>query len=308
MQDRYAGDIGDFGKIALLRHIRETGLTIGVNWYKVEPADYEKKPDGSYKQDDGKYCIPNKYCGCDEKLASILLKICQSEDNRSIKAIEEADLIAGAKYYNVPVSVENRAIWHKNALKKLNDAELVFLDPDNGMLVDSVKDTSARSIKYAFYEEVVSYLKNYQSVLVYNHRSRMKESEYFTDKYNRFLKKLEDIGEKNILAITFPRCSVRDYFAICATTEHYEMIKTAFDNMLMGPWGDKKTGICRRPILNDNEPTKSYKGVYEFQKANPTKLEKERALREMTNEQIDELIETSRNIQAKIFYSSFKKK
>ena len=41
MQDRYAGDIGDFGKIALLQQIREKGLTIGVNWYKVNPADYE---------------------------------------------------------------------------------------------------------------------------------------------------------------------------------------------------------------------------------------------------------------------------
>ena len=305
MQDRYAGDIGDYGKVALLRQIRETGLTIGVNWYKAEPADYERNPDGSFKQEDGKYRIPEKYRVCDEALAEKLLGISKSR-KRSIRAIEEADLIDGAEYYSKAVSLEDRAKWHHDSLKKLQGSELVFLDPDNGLIVKSVRKTSVRSIKYAFYEEGKDYLDNNQSVLVYNHRSRKKEPAYFRE----IIGKLKEFGvpEEMILTITFPRCSVRDYFAICVTQEHYEMIKTAFDKMLNDPWGDKETGICRRPILNDNEPTKSYKDVYEFQKANPTKPEKERALRQMTNEQIDELIEASENIQAKIFYSSFKKR
>jgi len=33
MQDRYAGDIGDYGKIALLKALQTQGLSIGVNWY-----------------------------------------------------------------------------------------------------------------------------------------------------------------------------------------------------------------------------------------------------------------------------------
>ena len=33
MQDRYTGDIGDFGKLGLLRVLQAQGLTIGVNWY-----------------------------------------------------------------------------------------------------------------------------------------------------------------------------------------------------------------------------------------------------------------------------------
>lgn len=47
--------------------------------------------------------------------------------------------------------------------------------------------------------------------------------------------------------------------------------------------------------------------VKEFQKKYPTKAEKEEALRNMTNEQIDELIEDNPNIYGKIFYSKFKK-
>ena len=43
MQDRYAGDIGDFGKIGLLKALQTQGLSVGVNWYRVEPMDTEKK-------------------------------------------------------------------------------------------------------------------------------------------------------------------------------------------------------------------------------------------------------------------------
>jgi hypothetical protein len=47
--------------------------------------------------------------------------------------------------------------------------------------------------------------------------------------------------------------------------------------------------------------------IEEFQAKYPTKAEKEEALRGMSNDQIDELIAASSNIQAKIFYASFKK-
>jgi hypothetical protein len=48
--------------------------------------------------------------------------------------------------------------------------------------------------------------------------------------------------------------------------------------------------------------------IYYFQKAFITKKEKETVLGRMTNEQIGELIEASSNVQAKIFYASFRKK
>ncbi len=48
--------------------------------------------------------------------------------------------------------------------------------------------------------------------------------------------------------------------------------------------------------------------IEKFQKEYPTKEEREKALKSMPNEQIDELVKSSGTIQAKIFYSSFKKK
>ena len=47
--------------------------------------------------------------------------------------------------------------------------------------------------------------------------------------------------------------------------------------------------------------------IDKYQKEHPTKQEKEEALRKMSNEEIDELINASTNIFGKLFYSSFKK-
>ena len=42
MQDRYAGDVGDYGKIGLLRCLEKQGFNIGINWYLVPTLDVEK--------------------------------------------------------------------------------------------------------------------------------------------------------------------------------------------------------------------------------------------------------------------------
>lgn len=49
------------------------------------------------------------------------------------------------------------------------------------------------------------------------------------------------------------------------------------------------------------------KKVEDFQKQYPTKEAKEKALKAMSNKQIDELIADTTNIQAKVFYKKFKK-
>ena len=47
--------------------------------------------------------------------------------------------------------------------------------------------------------------------------------------------------------------------------------------------------------------------IRKFQEQNPSKNDKEKALSKMTDDEIDAMIEACPNIQAKIFYGSFKK-
>ncbi len=243
MQDRYAGDIGDYGKIALLKALQAQGLSIGVNWYKVDALDIEKNADGSYKQEDGKYLIPEELRQCDEALAEKLFDISCGK-KRSIMALERANLVPGAVYYNESVSVLQRAEWHQRALKLLKGADIIFMDPDNGMLVKSVGKKSARSVKYVFYEEVRDYIEQGQSVLIYNHRCRKPEETYFRDICEK-LQEYIGVEENSILKITFPKCSIRDYLAVPISEDHLKKIRDAFTGMEQGVWG--RLGLCRVP-------------------------------------------------------------
>ena len=70
MQDRYAGDVGDFGKFKLLQELQREGFTLGVNWYRAEPPASEKDPKtGKFLWQDGKYRIRPQDRQLDPKLA-----------------------------------------------------------------------------------------------------------------------------------------------------------------------------------------------------------------------------------------------
>ncbi len=249
MQDRYAGDIGDFGKFALLKAIQEQGLAVGVNWYKVEDLASEKKADGSYKNRDGEIQISPVLRSCDEKLADILTNI-SGRPERSIAALEKAGIIPGAIYYNDAVTVQERDEWHQRALQKLNGAEIVFLDPDNGLLVKSVGPKSAKSVKYVIYEEVWEYLEHKKSVLIYNHRCRKPEKEYFDEIFEK-LKGNRIVKANNILAISYHKGTVRDYIAVAASKEHFKAIKKVFTYMEQSTWGTQ--GAFCMPVLQYKE-------------------------------------------------------
>jgi hypothetical protein len=235
MQDRYAGDIGDFGKIALLRALEGAGLSVGVNWYKTDTA-----PDEIH--DDGKYRIREKYESCDpelyEKLDNIFIK-----GPRSIAALQEAKLLRSDKYFGeVTPPKSDRAAWQSKALEVLGGCDLVFLDPDNGLSVSSARESSPKSAKYVYLDEVTDYIAAGKSVMFYNHRQRKKAEEYFASFRQRFAAE-KDINGKPVFALTFPKCAVRDYFIIAATEEHRQKIECAIRSMLTGPFGKK--GICK---------------------------------------------------------------
>ena len=244
MQDRYAGDIGDFGKFGLLKALLAEGLSLGVNWYKAEPPESERDRDtGTFLHEDGKHKINPKYFVCDEPLAGALRKISES-DVRSIARLEQAALMDPSKtvYYHEMVPVVGRRQWHNKALETLTSCEVVFLDPDNGLSVKSVGKESAKSVKFVWDEELCDYLRRGQSVVLYNHRPR-KKPEIFFPAFKERLFGMEGISNKSVSVLTCPKGTVRDYFLIAANAEHAIRISSALCKMVSGPWG--KMGLCR---------------------------------------------------------------
>lgn len=242
MQDRYAGDIGDYGKFGLLKALQAEGFRLGINWYKATPPTEREK-----ENEDGKHRIAERYDACDPALAETLRAISTSPE-RSVKALEQAALLDAARtvYYDKMVEVAGRAQWHEDALQALADCDLVFLDPDNGLLVKSVGRRSAKSVKYVFDEELNDYLARGQSVVLYNHRARKPATQYFQELADRCAA-LPAAQGKPICALTFPKGTIRDYLLIAATHDHTHRIHQALAHMTQSAWAH--LGLCRKEAV-----------------------------------------------------------
>jgi hypothetical protein len=232
MQDRYAGDVGDFGKFGMLRNLANTGLKVGVNWYRTYIPEEHGNGDGKYVG----YLNNEAFKGCDDELLESLRTIAAGK--RSIAALKSANLLPGAKYYSKilrPGSDNSfsRDIWFKNSLKVLAGSDIVFCDPDNGLLVKSVSPGSSRSNKYVTENELVSYYLADKSVVFYNHRCREKEPVYL----QRFapLQQKDELAGSKWKGLKFARGSVRDFIFILRPS-HVTKVETAIKKMMQGNW------------------------------------------------------------------------
>lgn len=236
MQNRYAGDVGDFGKLGLLRQLTSSQLDIGVNWYLA--------PDESHNAD-GKhigYITDTRYNGCDDALRNSLKEIVNGQ--RSVSALETSDLVPNAIYYHEvlysPSQTFSRRDWHIKALDVLNCADIIFLDPDNGLLVKSVSTGSAKSNKYVISSEIADYFTAGKSVIIYNHRCREQESVYL-QRFDWMYEK-STLKDAIITGLTFKRGTVRDYI-FAMQPSHAGRIVGCLDNMLKSPWGNHFTKL-----------------------------------------------------------------
>lgn len=240
MQDRYAGDIGDFGKFGLLKALCNQGLALGVNWYLTNTGKFEESIA------DGKYEITESCSTCDNDLADKLRKVFNAKyyPERSVKSLEEANLLSGAKYYSRVIELPSapsfsRARWHIDAMDALAGCDVVFLDPDNGKKAKSVGTKSQKSVKYVFDNELADYMNNGQSVVFYNHRPRIAEDAYFCE-FGEYFK--NSFPGSQWYAITFRKGTLRDYFII-TQEKHQKAIESAIDEIMTTKWNTVFTRV-----------------------------------------------------------------
>lgn len=235
MQNRYTGDIGDFGKLGLLRSLQASGLSIGVNWYLV--PDETHTNDGRYVQ----YLEDENYCLCDEQLWLELRKIVKS-GQRVVSSLERDSLLK-ARFFSEPLDfsginkpgrVEIRKAWHKEALHSLSGLDIVFVDPDNGLIVPSAEGT-AKENKYVREDELADYFEQGSSIIYYQHKAR-KPNSFYTDQHNQLIDRLG--AEKSAgLGLKFIKTSQRYYFFIVHSI-HRTAISTGVHKMLSSAWNN----------------------------------------------------------------------
>ena len=148
MQDRFVGDIGDFGKYRLLRVLtgirpKAPRLSLGVVWYVPDPSTIsETSP--SYGQRVEYLNNPHEYKRGDPHLFNILSRIVR-EDTRSLVAIEDSGVLgkgAGEVAFHRDFLLRGwpaRHKWLERALAKTEGKDVVFLDPDTGLAPQACK-------------------------------------------------------------------------------------------------------------------------------------------------------------------------
>ena len=139
MQNRYVGDIGDFGKYGLLRALYH-GRQLGVAWYLC--------PDETHNEDGGSVdylCKPDEWRSVDPELFDGMKEIVDS-GHRRVGSVEESGLLPSTTIFagemlrfctrSNPEWEKWRREWFERVECRLSTCDVVFADPDNGLYPD----------------------------------------------------------------------------------------------------------------------------------------------------------------------------
>jgi hypothetical protein len=168
VQDRYAGDVGDFGKLALLRAL-SPGRRLGVCWYRTDGV--------GETNNDGRHLAyldrPERFRALDAELFEALRAFvddCRAgRSPRSVAALEALGVLPTDTAFHgqlCPRTLSARREWAAHMLAAMARADLVFLDPDNGL------QTAAPGPKSAGLDELEALRRAGRSLLLYHHQTR----------------------------------------------------------------------------------------------------------------------------------------
>jgi hypothetical protein len=131
------------------------GGRLGVNWYLTRPENVD--PVGNKDGEKRHHIGVKRWRGWEYDLLGKLSSLSLLSDRR-IERIGQLEILPpDTLFVGEQVPVEGRALWHERAGKRVSEASIVFLDPDNGFEVPSM--SRRRAPKYAFYSEAADYLR-----------------------------------------------------------------------------------------------------------------------------------------------------
>lgn len=232
MQDNYVGDIGDYGKYGLLREVCSKGIPLAVNWYRTVSKDGET---------DGKFTSylsqPQLYREYDPTLFDCLHKIVVLERAQHLERIEQETLFP-ATYFSEIVRTD-RVAWHKRALEQTKAANVVFLDPDNGLETAKMHHNDTATGKHVKWAELKDYYARGQTVILYQHRPQRVSKSDCIQGILDFQK--DYLLAEHLKALEFPKYTNRFYF-IFSHEKDISIFEQICHSMAQ-KWG--KNGFCR---------------------------------------------------------------
>jgi hypothetical protein len=169
MQDRYAGDIGDYVKIALLRFLIQEDVRrrLGVAWCRT-PNEKGNEAGRYTEYLDRRPHWREKFCkDTFDKLEPIGKA---ARESRSVKRLEETGLLDGTRFHSEYVRARDRALWFKQVTAALKPCDLVFVDPDNGIQSEDSTDRRISNKSISLVE--LAALAKERPLVAYHHQTR----------------------------------------------------------------------------------------------------------------------------------------
>ena len=250
MQNCYVGDIGDFANNGLLRWL--TGVTSpdSKENLRLGVVQYTRPDQPSHGGHIGYLSQTREnekeFKECDAELYSAL-KDLVFKDKRKIKAAQRmfkrrGILPPGTLYYDrelpSPPRKETRDGWLKGAVKAIEkaDADIVFLNPDNGIASPKRNPYSPQHI---YMDELKCFADAGQgkSLVIYHSENRERDSENRNrdQQISCVAKRLHCNLNLPVHVLRWNRWTARYYF-IVAQPDHECVIKKRLTSLRDSPW------------------------------------------------------------------------
>ena len=243
MRDQFVGDIGDFAKYGLLRALVRNGAArrLGVVWYaNVDDPASTHGGQTSYLGASGE-----AYRQCDPALYSSLLSIVNSEQRR-ISAVEESGLLgADIRYWSelTPDRYSQRLDWSVGALNRVKNCDLVFLDPDNGLRLESASASGSVSPEHAYKDELLTFVNSAGVAVVYHTPSRHRKGFTHDKQVEEICEDLAGTGpdHRTVFAARWRRHGARLFLIVCKPGRA-DAVRQVLLAMRHSPWGQHLSG------------------------------------------------------------------
>jgi hypothetical protein len=249
VQDRNAGDVGNFLELGLLNWLvapsfESPPVRLGIVWYRV--ADDGTEPGG--KRD--KYLDPTTKEGAalhrlDPRLHDGLASVVASGE-RSVEALGIAGVLPHdtrtfsdeLTFAGLETKAERaayRADWLERAQAEVADCAIVYVDPDDGLRRSDHKRRSSHSkaIKHAYLDELAPYVARGQSVVASHDADG-------SDKIGKQARRLmaaaaEELDAEPLAAVRADRGSTR-LFLVLPVAAHHGHIERRLTALTGSPW------------------------------------------------------------------------
>jgi hypothetical protein len=251
VQDRYAGDLGDFLKFGLLRWLASPDGSafprLGVVWYRT--ADEAHNADGKHIA----YLTPGHRSAAhlrelDPDLYERLARVVNSGERSTAALASNGVLGAGTCFFgelldftDLPGNAREarqarRQSWAQRALVATSGCDLIFADPDNGIrpVQHRVPSYRTKAVKHAYLAELAAFAQRGQSVIAYHHADRTVAVEL--QAHRRLAEFARDMPIKPIAAVRASRGTSRLFLVGAATAAHASYLTERLTGLERSPW------------------------------------------------------------------------